>query len=314
MLYNIPCRSNPMPFYTAPPSFIDYSTLPMTFKCTEGSTTITFPLYSTRNQQPSYMWNSDSSPVKSMSARVMDGNTVVSTWFDWRAQNYAAIPLTAGQTVELSGQNTNGYWCSGWGNYVNRFILGGNGKMIVYGNISSLFASNVETVRLMNIFLAHSNDNNPPPGDQILTDASKFVIPYKTDNSEGLNIFCRYYALTGGPIFTTTNYNSTMFNYQFEYCSSLMCVEMCIDPYSYVNFTNYFKGVTTTNGLLIKRQHYQMQGKGTGKCPPNWIVLNRTSKGKLYFANGGDYSGLGAEYKDEYGPDPYAWYWHFHSN
>lgn len=305
MTLNIPCRSNPMPYYVGA---IDYSSLPMTFECVSGSINLSLPLYRQRVKQSASLWNGSNSKLNSMYYK----KTGESTWTDWKALNYVAVPLSAGEKIEISGQNY-GNMCSYWGDYVNRFELNGTGEAILYGNISSLFRTDVETVRIMNIMLAGPGDYTY---DNILTDASKFIIPYKTNSTEGLNVFCRYSLLRGGPLFTNTNYYSGMFSHQFEKCYALSSVEASFIRTSSWSENAFFDGIANTSpsGIFILPQSTYKPSKGTGTCPVNWIYLNRMSDGSLQFAQNATWKGESHVSGDVFPTedDPYAWYYAFH--
>ena len=86
MNFNIPCRSNPMPYFVGH-SDIDYSTIPLTFEPIDSNTSITLTKssYSTLNKTFKYKKN--------------DG--------DWTDYSFGTtINLNVGDKIAFSGDST----------------------------------------------------------------------------------------------------------------------------------------------------------------------------------------------------------------
>lgn len=278
MIQNIPCRSNPMPYYTTPSLEPDYEKMNFTYEAISDNVSVALPLF-TGNDIQSVAWGGSNSPLTSMYYRLNGGS-----WVDWKALNFSAITLNTGDKLELSGNN-GGNFSRSWGNYFNRFDFGGTGQLIMYGNVSSMFASDVTAVDLTNIWL------NEHRGTTQLVDASKTLIPYQRNNYsnafEGMMGFNTN--LTGAPLVLNTLF-SNCYNYCFNNDSSLACVEVCwanqTSNWSHNQWMNY----VTRSGLFICPSGMYVSSKGYSQVPPNFTVLYRNN-GYLYYTNGTAYEG-----------------------
>ena len=244
---------------------IDYLNTPMTYECIDGTAQVYVPLcnqWSTLSQP----WNT-SNAINSLSAKIDDGE-----WFDWKASGFTAVTLTKGQKLTLSGNNNNIIGKS-WGQIQSRIRYDGTGKLILYGNISSLLdhPESYTTINLMN-FMAQGNTGDTD-GNTVLVDASKFVIPYEAYGSESFNIFVANHGLTGAPLFLASSYVNGMYNYIFLNNYVLSAIDLNLVRTSSWSFTNFTQGVQTNGGIFIIPSGTYIS-RGTNAIPNNWTVQN----------------------------------------
>lgn len=302
MILNIPCRSNPMPYYVGT---IDYSTMPLTFECVSGNTTLRMPLMTQNSYYSTNNWGDSNSPITSLFAKVDNGE-----WFDWKAQNFSDIALTAGQKVQLSGNNGYGF-SRGWNYWNNRFRYTGTGRMIVYGNLSSVINPSVSAINLQNIWYQGESGYQ---GEQnnILEDASKLIIPFAPydssasfEGSWGFNV-----NLSAIPLFTSPVYKYSMFGHALKGNTSLRYIEMSFETNSFPSFDGGWMMNISQSGYFIKSPNLAMPtSRSQNTVPSNWVILNRMSNGTLQYAEAKEGHAVGDTFT---GYDPYAWYYTFH--
>ena len=279
----------------------DYQNMPLTFECIEGSIGFTFPVYTQHSKVSDGVQNSSVSSLYYKKA----GDT---EWIDWKSLGYPEVTISAGEKLEISGWN-GGQMNNGWTNYHNRFTYSGNGKLILYGNISSLFATDVSAICINNIFEPLANTQ----AASTLIDASKLYIPYYASTGEGLNILGNNNVLSAAPLFASKTYVSNGFNYGFQQCYQLKIIEFDFEHNSSWSYAGLMKNVQTTSGLFIKSYNTNLPSRGTTTIPYNWTVLNRMTDGSLQFAENTTYKGTSYSAGDPFpDDDPYEWYWSKH--
>lgn len=273
MTLNIPCRSNPMPYYV---ETTYYSTMPLTFKST-GTTTITFNKTNVSNY-----------PVSGSKDGV-----------NWASVNNTTNwTLNDGEFLYLTGNCQEAY------NYDLRYGVSikssGNGTLELYGNIMSL--SNWRTQ-----FASESPFGQLFNGCSRLVDASKLYLPVMTLSANCYrSLFYGCSNLVYGPLFPAQSlfdrYNQCGYDYMFYSCSNLSSVQVGLTSWG----NNVIQGgwMTSVNrsGIFIKPIDLEIK-RGTNYIPNNFTVLNRIGK-NLFYAQQGD--GTNVPYT---GDDPYAWYY-----
>lgn len=275
MIFNIPCRSNPMPYYT---NALDYSKMPLTFKST-GTTTITF------NKEGISTW-----PVS--------GSTDGSTWTS--VATTSSWNMTDGQYLYLTGDCQEAY--NSDISHAMKIKSSGNGTLELYGNIMSL--ANWRTN-----FVASSQFGQLFNGNTRLVDASKLVLPVMTLSGNCYrSMFYGCSNLQYGPLLPATalvnTSNATGYDYMFYSDNKLLFVEVGLTSWGSYKPGNFMYGVSNSSGYFIKPQSLTLT-RGSNAIPNSFKVLNRIN-GKLYYAASADSHYTGDEYT---GDDPYAWYY-----
>ena len=319
MIQTIPYSFNKMGVYRTggstppepptPTGQIDYKSTPMTFECISGTATVSFPLYNSNNRL-NVDWGGSNSPISSLNYRKFDG-TNWGSWTDWKADNFAAVTLTEDQKIELSG--VNGPTISrAWGQNYNRFVYAGTGRLILYGNISSLFDPSVEEANLFNMF--YQGEDSSYETSNVLADASKFLIPYSaltkgTSRTGGgmEGVFGGFNNnLSAVSLFAGTGYSYNQYSHLMKKNPKLMFAELrFITNSSNWKFSNWMDN-DTSNGFLIISQNTVFTSKSTHSIPTQWTVLYRHSDRSLTYVETENGHTAGDPYTGE---DPYAWYY-----
>lgn len=279
MKFNIPCRSNPMPYYV---NKTDYSKMPLTIKCIEDGS-FSFNWYGSTASNTYYYRKNDGA------------------WTNYNINS--TINCVSGDVFAFSGTaNTFSQ------NDSNRYnFKSSSGKYNVYGNILSL-CNNDDTPRDYKFCGLFGWDSTSYRLD--IVDASNLILPSSTQYSYTYKrIFRSCSSLTGAPIWReiTPSYtkshneffwdtkikklkiNATSIvsdNYAYDstvYCSSLSAVEVAITNWNKYFASNFFNYSSST-GIFIKPESLPIQ-RGNNYIKDNWTVLNRHSNGTLWQVN-----------------------------
>lgn len=206
MIQNIPSNFNHFPVYyniggspEPPEPEPDYSTMPLTLSSINGTTTV-------------QLSGQDYSPTVTLYYSINGGD-----WSNSIQKNHTAITLNDGDYISFSGSNAQ--FSSSEGNAINKFVLGGTGKQIVYGNIKSLLSNKTDTLtgeagQFTYLFSDCSN----------LINAANLKLSYTTISWAGYsNMFKGCSSLIAAPELPATTFEGK-YNYRnmFSGCTSLV--------------------------------------------------------------------------------------------
>lgn len=293
MILNIPCRSNPMPYYVNNKG-PDYENMPLTFEPISSNTSVRL----TRNS---------SSDTKVFYYKTNSMSNWAQYTFD------TEINLNVGDTCSFSGDATV-FHPAEKSSQINHYKFYGSssGQLKAYGNIHSLIAySNLTNYGFRNLFR----------GQQYISDYSGVFLPVPSSNAvSGLygSAWRDDSYVKKLPVMRITDWSKNIGNTldAAGYSSNkISLVEVCWTSWpsdgSAVTYFLYGANSNSTS-IYIKPQALSLvRMSGTnGRIPNGWTVLNRMSDGSLQFAqtttwNGVSYS-AGAAFPDA---DPYAWYY-----
>lgn len=288
MKFNIPCRSNPMPFYTTSSIGPDYETMPITFEAIGGSSTIKLAQVGSPNTANlSYKKNSG----------------------EWTTYSInSTIDLAEGDTVSFSGSNTS--FSKGFQSNYYQFQSTGSNQ-IVYGNLMSLV--NWQTQVGANMFntLFRYNTN--------IVDASNMILPLNTASQCYVWMLENCTNLSAGPYFLAPTFSdgcywamcdyngmkkayfagtnqpgSRTFQNTFNHNSALSAVEVCFTTWG---SNGVGIGTVAANGIFIKPSGLARNGN----IPSNWTILTRDSNNVLWTTDS-----TGAPVSEYTGEDPFA--------
>lgn len=289
MRMNIPCRSNPFPYYVGE-QVIDLTT-PLTFKnYGDITTTISFnsPCYYNLNNEG---WNSYNS------------NT--------------SINIPAGQKIMFSGNISTTSAKFTTSNSYNR------GSLKVYGNIMSLRGFNNDSLYADIFYKFLYNNKNVTDASQLLLPASSLVgncyhymfggtdcavssLPQTpstaTFSDRGhFDEWCRFNKAITKAKMNLQSISQYTYSYTFESCSNLSCVQVGLLEWSaQTGASQNWLSNTNSSGIFIKPSSLALT-RGSGRIPYNWFVLNRVD-GLLYYAEATGGHAAGDLYQ---GQDPF---------
>lgn len=339
MLYNIPCRSNPMPYYKYVNPTPDYYTLPLTFQNTSNDN-VSF--YIQRN-------NSDNN---------LNLNYSTNNGQSWSKLNYStSITLTAGQKAMISGINNA---IGNYGDYnCSQFKMSGNGRITAYGNINSLACSsngdfgtgnyvfygifegctqledaynmkfpspNIVQQGNISIFKGCTNLLRGPKEIEgqingnwtlcnLFSGCTNLVYASKINttmvNTNTFQDFCnRCTHLQKAPFINATTFqtNGNLFQYTFYGCTSLSAIELKFTSWPN-NTSNWVYGVASFGLFILPYNYSGSTSRGTDNIPTNWLILKRQSDGSLKYGQSYNGHSEGDVYNGQYGDDPYAQYY-----
>lgn len=292
MILNIPCRSNPMPYYVNNKG-PDYENMPLTFAPISSNTLVHLDDFDHKVSKTFYYKTNS-----------------MSNWAQYTLNT--VINLNIGDTCSFSGDATPFHPAEK--DQVNHFMFFGSssGQLKAYGNIHSLIAySNLTNYGFRNLFRA----------DQYISDYSGVYLPMPLESSvDGLygSAWRENGYVKKLPVMRITDWSKNTGNTldATGYSSNkISLVEVCWTswPSNSSAITYFLYGVNSNStSIYIKPQGLTLQRvSGTnGRIPSGWKVLNRMSDGSLQFAESTTWNGVsysaGAAFPDA---DPYAWYY-----
>lgn len=264
MILNIPCRSNPMPYYYESKGS-DYENMPLTFK-SYGNTSLYLNKIGSPNSNTFYINKNNTG------WQLYANNATGST-----------ISLTDGQTVAFSGTNgslnnfgDNNRWC-----FRSSTSISNSNYLEVYGNIQSL--TNYQPL-VDYVYRGLFYD-----GFGILSSAWNLVLPSANLPQQALACLFRGSSTKIAPKLMRVEGQmaSSLFDAAFYQNSGVKYIGIDCQDFG-GTASNWVTGVNSSSSNVFVRTYPRTPyTRGVGTIPSNWTVIDLCSDGKYYLDSNG---------------------------
>lgn len=262
MILNIPCRSNPMPYYV---KTIDYSTLPLTFK-SYGNTSFYLYKYGTPYSNTFYInknntgWQLYTSDATGSTISLTDGETVA----------------FSGTSQYLNKTGDDNRWCFRSSNSMTT-----SNYLEVYGNIQSL--TNYQTL-VDYVYRGLFYDSFG-----ILSSAWNLVLPSANLPQEAFACLFRGSSTKIAPklIKIEGQMPSNLFDATFYSNSGVKYIGIDCQDFNGTH-SNWVTSVNSSSSNVFVRTYPRTPyTRGYGAIPNGWTVIDLCEDGKYYLDNNG---------------------------
>ena len=169
----------------------------------------------------------------------------------WTQYDFNPIPLAAGETLYLKGNNENGF--------------SGEQRLCTFGDLSSIGMSNTPSTGK---FECHGNIMSLLYGDDF---EDKTTIPSETCFGY---LFFNCSGLTTAPELPATTMTEMCYYGMFDGCTSLNHITMLATYISAYNCLNGWVNGVSSTGTFVKHPDMDSLPTGTSGIPEGWTVID----------------------------------------